>query len=160
VIDTGKAASMVISEGAEDIIQLKGAKLQKPMKPFIVIPTTAGTGSEVTYVAMNIFLSHGLEFNMSVAENTIGEMLLPLEGPDLFVQTPKEKRAEKTVACIREFQDELYRLTNLPRTLKEAGVKKDALQTVAQKSVKDVAAHFNPKKITYEDAFALLEKAY
>jgi alcohol dehydrogenase len=264
VIDTGKAVNMVISEGVEDIIQLKGVKLQKPMKPFIVIPTTAGTGSEVTYaamirdadhnqkmlfasyqlfpdtaildprmtltlppfvtaatamdamshameayisnqknplsdahgstaiklirqnllrvienkddsdgrfylataacmagaafsnsgvgivhalghalggvcgvahgVAMNIFLPHGLEFNMSVAENTIGEMLLPLEGPDLFVQTPKEKRAEQTVACIREFQDELYRLTKLPRTLEEAGVKKDALQAVAQKS--------------------------
>jgi alcohol dehydrogenase len=290
VIDTGKAVNMVISEGAEDIIQLKGAKLQKPMKPFIVIPTTAGTGSEVTYaamirdadhnqkmlfasyqlfpdtaildpcmtltlpplvtaatamdamshameacisnqknplsdahgiaaiklirqhllrvikdqddsdgrfslataacmagaafsnsgvgivhalghalggvcgvahgVAMNIFLPHGLEFNMSVAKNTIGEMLLPLEGPEFFVQTPQEKRAEQTVACIRKFQDELFKLAGLPRTLEEAGVKKDALQAVAQKAVKDVAVHFNPKKITVDDAFALLEKAY
>jgi alcohol dehydrogenase len=290
VIDTGKAVNMVISEDVEDIIQLKGAKLQKPMQPFIAIPTTTGTGSEVTYaavikdadhnqkllfasyqlfpdtaildprmtrtlpplvtaatamdamshameayisnqknplsdahgysaiklirqnllrvledkddsdrrfylataacmagaafsnsgvgivhalghalggicgvahgVAMNIFLPHGLEFNMDVAKDMIGDMLLPLEGPDLFVQTPRKKRAEKTVACIREFQDELYRLTKLPRTLEEVGVKKDALQAVAQKSVKDVAAHFNPKKITDEDALALLEKAY
>jgi alcohol dehydrogenase len=111
-------------------------------------------------VAMNIFLPHGLEFNMSVTKDTIGDMLLPLEGPDLFVQTPKEKRAEKTVACIRKFQDELYRLTRLPRTLKEAGVKKDALQAVAQKAVKDAAIYFNPKKISDEDARALLEKAY
>ena len=87
--------------------------------------------------AMNIFLPHGLEFNMSVAKDTIGDMLLPLEGPDLFVQTPKGKRAEKTVACIREFQDELFKLAKLPRTLKEAGVKKDALQAVDKKAIKD-----------------------
>jgi alcohol dehydrogenase len=111
-------------------------------------------------VAMNIFLPHGLEFNMSVAEDTIGEMLLPLEGPEFIVQTPQEKRAEQTVACIRKFQDELFKLAGLPRTLEEAGVKKDALQAVAQKAVKDVAVHFNPKKITVDDAFALLEKAY
>jgi alcohol dehydrogenase len=52
VIDTGKAVNIVISEGVEDIIQLKGVKLKKTMQPFIAIPTTAGTGSEVTYAAM------------------------------------------------------------------------------------------------------------
>ena len=33
VIDTAKAVNMVISEGAEDIAQLEGTKLKKPMKP-------------------------------------------------------------------------------------------------------------------------------
>ena len=290
VIDSAKALNMVISEGVDDIMQLKGAKLRKPMKPFMAVPTTAGTGSEVTYatlirdpdqnikvlfasyqlfpdvaildprmtrslpplvtaatamdamshameayvsnqknpfsdaygftaiklirenllpviaegddlqgrfylanaacmagaafsnsgvglvhalghalggvcgvphgVAMNIFLPHGLEFNMSAVEDTIGELLLPLEGPEVYAQTPKEKRAEKTVECIREFKDELYKLTKLSRTLREAAVKKDSLEEVAQKTMKDAALHFNPAKITHDDALAILEKAY
>lgn len=52
VIDTGKAVNIVVTEGAESLAQLKGAKLRQPMRPFIVIPTTSGTGSEVTYAAM------------------------------------------------------------------------------------------------------------
>jgi alcohol dehydrogenase len=108
---------------------------------------------------MNIFLPHGLEFNMSEVKDIIGELLLPLAGPDVYVQTPKEIRAEKTVECIRKFKDQLYELTKLSRTLNEAGVKASALDALAQKAIKDAAVHFNPKKITYEDALALLEKA-
>jgi alcohol dehydrogenase len=290
VIDSAKALDMVVSEGVDDIMQLKGAKLRQPMKPFMAVPTTAGTGSEVTYaalirdpdqnikvlfasyqlfpdvaildprmtrslpplvtaatamdamshameayvsnqknpfsdaygftaiklirenllrviedgddlqgrfylanaacmagaafsnsgvglvhalghalggvcgvphgVAMNIFLPHGLEYNMSAVEDTIGELLLPLEGLEVYAQTPKEKRAEKTVECIREFKNELYKLTKLSRTLREAAVKKDSLEEVAQKTMKDAALHFNPAKITHDDALALLEKAY
>jgi alcohol dehydrogenase len=52
VIDTGKAVNIVVTEGAESLAELKGVKLRNPMQPFIVIPTTSGTGSEVTYAAM------------------------------------------------------------------------------------------------------------
>ena len=52
VIDTGKAVNIVVTEGADSLAELKGVKLRKPMRPFIVIPTTSGTGSEVTYAAM------------------------------------------------------------------------------------------------------------
>ena len=97
---------------------------------------------------------------MDISKKEIGEMLLPLEGPELFVRTPGEKRPAQTVAGIRSLQDELFRLAELPRTLEEAGVKRDALQAVAQKAAKDVAVHFNPKRITEADALALLEKAY
>jgi alcohol dehydrogenase class IV len=44
--------------------------------------------------------------------------------------------------------------------LNEAGVKANALEAIAQKAIKDAAVYFNPKKITYEDAMALLEKAF
>jgi alcohol dehydrogenase len=290
VIDTGKAVNIVVSEGADDILELKGSRLRKSMKPLIAIPTTAGTGSEVTYaavikdpdrnekvifaahqlipdvaildprmtvslpplmtaatamdamshameacvsnhrnpvsdahgftaiklirenllpvinngediqgrfylanaacmagaafsnsgvgiihalghalggecgvphgVAMNIFLPHGLEYNMSGVKDIIAELLLPLAGPEVYVQTPKDIRAEKTVECIREFKDQLFELTKLSRTLSESGVKANALEAVAQKAIKDPAVYFNPKKIAYEDALSLLEKAF
>ena len=290
VIDTGKAVNMVISEEADDIIQLIGVKLKAAMKPFIAIPTTAGTGSEVTYAAlikdaaqnkkllfasyqlfpdsaildprmtlslpplvtaatamdamshameaytcnqknplsdahavsalklirqnlekviengndiegrfclanaacmagaafsnsgvgivhalghalggvcgvshgeaMSIFLPHGLEFNITVAGDIIGELLLPLCGAEDYVQTPPEMRAEKTVSVIRDLKDTLHKMTRLPRTLSEAGVEKDSLGKIAQKALKDPAINFNPVAVGDEDVEHILQKAF
>jgi alcohol dehydrogenase len=53
VIDAAKAANFVFSEGGNLIEDYSGAAtLTKPLKPLIVIPTTAGTGSECTLVAV------------------------------------------------------------------------------------------------------------
>jgi alcohol dehydrogenase len=290
VIDTGKAVNILVSEGATDILELVGAKLKKTLKPFIAVPTTAGTGSEVSYaamikdiernkklgffsymlfpntaildprmtltlppldtaatamdalthaieayicnqknvisdayseasirlistnllkvlnnstdvngrfhlanaacmagtafsnsgvglvhalghalggichvahgVAMNIFLPHGLEFNISERQDDIGTLLLPLCGPEVYVHTPPEARAEKVVAYLRQLKDDLFRLAELPRTLREAGVKEESLAAVAQQGIKDPALNFNPVKLSYEDARAIIQKAF
>lgn len=53
VIDTSKATNILVSEGGDDLLKYSGAhNLPKPLKPFFVIPTTSGTGSEVTMVAV------------------------------------------------------------------------------------------------------------
>ncbi|WP_180016895.1 MULTISPECIES: iron-containing alcohol dehydrogenase [unclassified Acinetobacter] len=53
VIDTSKATNILVSEGGDDLLKYFGAhNLPKPLKPFFVIPTTSGTGSEVTMVAV------------------------------------------------------------------------------------------------------------
>jgi len=52
VIDTGKATSALLNNQGSllDYLEVvgKGKPLKKPSKPYIAIPTTAGTGSEVT----------------------------------------------------------------------------------------------------------------
>jgi alcohol dehydrogenase len=53
VIDTAKAANILISEGGDLIEDYSGAQtLTRPLKPLVVVPTTAGTGSEVTMAAV------------------------------------------------------------------------------------------------------------
>lgn len=53
VIDATKAANFIFSEGGNLIEDYSGAAtLTRPLKPFVVIPTTAGTGSECTLVAV------------------------------------------------------------------------------------------------------------
>lgn len=52
-IDTAKAVNILVSEGGDDISEYAGAGvLKRALKPFFVVPTTAGTGSEVTSVAV------------------------------------------------------------------------------------------------------------
>jgi alcohol dehydrogenase len=53
VIDTAKGVNIVVSEGTEDLSSLMGHdRLTKKQKPLIVIPTTSGTGSEVTLASV------------------------------------------------------------------------------------------------------------
>jgi len=53
VIDTCKGVNILVSENADDLMDFMGAYiLKRPLKPFIVVPTTAGTGSEVTSAAV------------------------------------------------------------------------------------------------------------
>ena len=52
VIDTGKAAAMLLGNGGDplDYVEVMGAgrAITRPSVPFIAVPTTAGTGAEVT----------------------------------------------------------------------------------------------------------------
>ena len=53
VIDTAKTANILVTEGGDDLLKYSGAhNLPRPLKPFFVVPTTSGTGSEVTMVAV------------------------------------------------------------------------------------------------------------
>lgn len=53
VIDTSKAVNILASEGGDDLLAYAGHNsLKHPLNPLLVVPTTAGTGSEVTPVAV------------------------------------------------------------------------------------------------------------
>jgi len=79
VMDTAKGMNVLLSEGGS-LLDYEGAGLlTRPLRPFIAIPTTAGTGSEVTIAAVIRDEAQGLklEFNS------------PFMMPDLSILDPE-----------------------------------------------------------------------
>src|SRR5690606_19145109 len=112
-------------------------------------------------VCMNVLLPIALDFNLTARREAIGELLLPLGGPDLYARTPAERRAETAIARIRALRDELHALTGLPRTLGETGrVRRDQLPEIARMSLDDGALLMNPVEVDADQALALLERAF
>lgn len=53
VIDTAKAVNILVSEGGDELAKYSGTNtLKRRLKPLFVLPTTSGTGSEVTTVSV------------------------------------------------------------------------------------------------------------
>ena len=111
-------------------------------------------------VVMNIFLPHGLEYNLGKAGELIGELLLPLAGPDVYAETPGEQRASKTVETIVKLRERLHELTGMPCTLKGAGVAWDRFEEIAGKALNDGSMMYNPTEVEHDDALRVLQKAY
>lgn len=52
-IDTAKAVNILATEESDDLLKFSGVnRLKKQLKPLVVIPTTSGTGSEATTIAV------------------------------------------------------------------------------------------------------------
>lgn len=110
--------------------------------------------------AMNILLPYCMEYNMDKIGEEYGRILLYLAGEDVYLNTKKENRGERLVEIIKEMKEILNKLTGLPITLKEAGVKEADLSEVAKKAINDGAIIVNPKEARYEDVLNILKKAY
>jgi alcohol dehydrogenase len=110
---------------------------------------------------MSIYLPYVLEYNLESIREPLGELLLHLEGADIYAGTPQERRAEACIAAIRTLRDELHQRCQLPRTLKEAGkVQESHLETIARLAMDDGSILFNPREVTLEEARAVLRRAW
>jgi alcohol dehydrogenase len=123
---------------------------------------TVGAVAHVPHgVCMSIFLPYVLEYNLQARREIIGELLLPLAGPDEFARCAPQQRAEAAVARLRALRDVLWERTQLPRTLSETGkVQRAQLPEIARLSLDDGALLMNPVEVGYEDALAVLERAF
>ncbi|MCP3927178.1 MAG: iron-containing alcohol dehydrogenase [Desulfobacterales bacterium] len=53
VLDTAKGVNIIVSENSDDLMKFTGAgALKRKLRPLVAVPTTSGTGSEVTSVAV------------------------------------------------------------------------------------------------------------
>jgi len=91
VIDTAKAANILLTLGGDLVADYSGAHtLTAPLKPLIVIPTTAGTGSEVTQVAVILDEENGVK--LSFLDRYLYPSLAILD-PELTVSMPPKLTA-------------------------------------------------------------------
>ncbi|WP_305966202.1 iron-containing alcohol dehydrogenase [Marinobacter salsuginis] len=112
-------------------------------------------------LCMSLYLPYVLEYNLETIRDPLGDLLLYLEGPEVFAATPASRRAEASISAIRKLRDALYKRCQLPRTLKETGkVTEDQLDHIAEMALDDGSIMFNPKEVTLEDARAVLRRAW
>ncbi len=68
VIDTGKAVAMLLGNGGDPLDYLEvagsGRKITEPAWPCVAVPTTAGTGAEVTANAVLASPAHGVKASL------------------------------------------------------------------------------------------------
>ena len=86
VIDCAKAIGVLVSHGGERIKDFEGrTKVKKPILPFVAIPTTAGTGSEVTFSA--VITDTENNYKMTVKSPYMAAKIAMLD-PELTVTVP------------------------------------------------------------------------
>ncbi len=86
VIYTAKAANILFTHGGDLVTDYSGAEtLPGPLKPLVAIPTTAGTGSEVSHAA--VILDEGHHAKLSFVDRHLAPHLAILD-PQLTVKLP------------------------------------------------------------------------
>jgi alcohol dehydrogenase len=112
-------------------------------------------------LCMSLYLPYVLEFNLETIREPLGELLLYLEGPEVYSATPAARRAETSISAIRKLRDALHKRCELPRTLKETGkVLESQLDAIARQALDDGSIMFNPKEVSLEDAQGVLRRAW
>jgi len=110
--------------------------------------------------AMAILLPYVMKYNMDVIENYYSEILLALAGPDIYAETPKDKRARKAIEIILLLNHKLNKLCGMPIKLSDAGVTEDQINDIAKAALNDGAMLPNPKDLNLEDIKTILKEAF
>ncbi len=131
---------------------------------------SVGAVSHVPHgTCMSILLPYGLEYNMHKSGPWTGELLYPIAGEAIYAATPKEKRAEKTVACIRAFNQALFDATGglHSRFFREVTdrdgrsvVSREQLPDIARTALGDGSIFYNPEEMDVDDALMVMEAAW
>ncbi len=84
-LDVAKAASILVTYGGKITEYEGGGKVPGPVVPMIAIPTTAGTGSEVT--SFSVITDHSRNYKLSVSSNYLLPAYAILD-PELIASVP------------------------------------------------------------------------
>lgn len=105
-------------------------------------------------VANALLLPHVLKFNGKVCPDLFRNMGNAF-GIDMN-NTTDEEAVQKVVDAVKELSVKLH----IPQTLKEIGIPKEMLPTLAEQALNDVCTGGNPREVTKEDILAIYQEAY
>lgn len=109
--------------------------------------------------AMAILLPHGMAYNLDVAGDRYGRLLLHLAGPEAYAATPPEQRGRAAIDAVRALLDALHERAGQPVALGEVGVSREQVPEIARAALDDGAMAMNPKQPTLDEVVAVLEGA-
>lgn len=89
-LDVAKAVAVVATYGGNIVDYEGGGKVKGPVVPMIAIPTTAGTGSEVT--AFSVITDHSRNYKLTVVSNYLLPAYAILD-PELITSVPEKTAA-------------------------------------------------------------------
>jgi alcohol dehydrogenase class IV len=106
ILDTGKAVAALLTNGGEPLDYLevigKGMPITKPSAPYIAVPTTAGTGAEVTRNAVLASKEHGVKVSLR------SPFMLPdiaIVDPDLTHSMPPDVTASTGLDALTQVME-------------------------------------------------------
>ncbi|MBN2822364.1 MAG: iron-containing alcohol dehydrogenase [Coriobacteriia bacterium] len=109
--------------------------------------------------AMGILLPYGMEYNMDVAGERYGELLLHLKGAEVYASTPAAERPRVAVEAVRELLGDAARRAGMPMRLSQVGVTEADLPAIAATAINDGAMSLNPKDADISDILGILRAA-
>lgn len=105
-------------------------------------------------VANALLLPHVLKFNGVVCPELYRNMGYAI-GLDMS-ETTDEEAIDKVVEAVKELSIKL----NIPQTLREIGIPRDMIPTLANQAINDACTPGNPREVTVEDIIDIYESAY
>ena len=116
-LDLGKAAAMLLGNGGDPLDYLEvigsGRKITQPSVPCVAVPTTAGTGAEVTANAVLASPAHGLKASLR------SPLMIPrvaLVDPELTVSCPPRVTAASGLDALTQCLEPLVSVRANPLT--------------------------------------------
>lgn len=117
VLDTGKAIAALLTNGGDPLDYLEvigaGQPLTRPPAPYIAIPTTAGTGAEVTRNAVLLSPEHRVKVSLR------SPLMLPavaIVDPDLTVSLPPHLTAATGLDALTQVMEPYVTHLSTPLT--------------------------------------------
>jgi alcohol dehydrogenase class IV len=117
VIDVAKSVAMLLANGGDPLDYLEvigaGRKIAQPAAPCVAVPTTAGTGAEVTANAVLALPSHGVKASLR------SPLMIPriaLVDPELTVSCPPRVTAASGMDALTQCLEPLVSSNATPLT--------------------------------------------
>ncbi|MGB6453869.1 MAG: iron-containing alcohol dehydrogenase [Streptosporangiaceae bacterium] len=129
VIDVGKSVALLLANGGDPLDYLEvigaGRKITQPAAPFVAVPTTAGSGAEVTANAVLASPSHGAKASLR------SPLMVPrfaLVDPELTVSCPPRITAASGMDALTQCLEPLVssKATALTDGLAAEGLRRSA----------------------------------
>lgn len=105
-------------------------------------------------IAKALLLPHVLKFNGEVCPDLYRNMGAAF-GLDMS-NTTDEEAVDKVVEAVRELSLSL----GIPQTLKEIGVSKEMIPTLAKQAINDACTPGNPREVTVDDIINIYNAAF